>query len=73
MKLHTPYYKSVKGLFGKNILHGMAHITGGGIEGNLCRIIPDGLTARIDLSRIKLLNLFKYIHNNGKISDEEML
>lgn len=73
MKPHTPYYKSVKGLFGKNILHGMAHITGGGIEGNLCRIIPDGLSARIDLSRIKLLNLFKYIHNNGNISDEEML
>lgn len=39
MKPHTPYYKAVKELFGQEYLHGMAHITGGGIEGNLCRII----------------------------------
>ncbi|MBQ3783112.1 MAG: phosphoribosylformylglycinamidine cyclo-ligase [Lachnospiraceae bacterium] len=73
MKPHTPYYKAVKGLFGKDVIHGMAHITGGGIEGNMCRVIPDGLCAKIDLSKLKLLNIFKYIRNNGNISDEEML
>ncbi|MDE6435388.1 MAG: phosphoribosylformylglycinamidine cyclo-ligase [Lachnospiraceae bacterium] len=73
MKPHTPYYRSIKGLFDKGVIHGMAHITGGGIEGNLCRVIPDGLSARIDLSKLKILNLFKYIRNNGNISDEEML
>ncbi len=73
MKPHTPYYKSIKSLFGGDLIHGMAHITGGGIEGNLCRIIPDGLSAKIDLSKIKTLNIFKYIKNNGNISDEEML
>lgn len=73
MKPHTPYYKAVKGLFNGNILHGMAHITGGGIEGNLYRVIPDGLCAKIDLSKIKVLNIFKYIRNNGNISDGEML
>ena len=51
----------------------MAHITGGGIEGNLCRIIPDGLSAKIDLSKIRILSLFKYIRDNGNISDDEML
>lgn len=73
MKPHTPYYKSIKGLFDKEIIHGMAHITGGGIEGNLCRVIPEGLSAKIDLSKLKILNIFKYIRNNGNISDEEML
>lgn len=73
MKPHTPYYKSIKDLFDKGIIHGMAHITGGGIEGNLCRVIPDGLSAKIDLSKMKILNIFKYIRNNGNISDEEML
>lgn len=73
MKPHTPYYKSIKGLFDRNVIHGMAHITGGGIEGNLCRVIPDGLSAKIDLSKVKVLNIFKYIRNNGNISDEEML
>lgn len=73
MKPHTPYYKSIKGLFGQDVIHGMAHITGGGIEGNLCRVIPDGLSAKIDLSKVKVLNIFKYIRNAGNISDEEML
>lgn len=73
MKPHTPYYKAIKGLFDKNVIHGMAHITGGGIEGNLCRVIPEGLCAKIDLTKIKLLNIFKYIRNNGNISDDEML
>lgn len=73
MKPHTPYYKALKDLFAKNCLHGMAHITGGGIEGNLSRIIPDGLTAEIDLSKIQLLPIFKFIKTHGNISDEEML
>lgn len=73
MKPHTPYYKAVRGLFGKGMIHGMAHITGGGIEGNLGRVIPDGLTAEIDLSKLRLLPVFKYIKKNAKISDEEML
>ena len=73
MKPHTPYYKSFKGLFAQDVIHVMAHINGGGIEGNLCRVIPNGLSAKIDLSKLKVLNLFKYIRNNGNISDEEML
>lgn len=73
MKPHRPYYKSIKDLFDRNVIHGMAHITGGGIEGNLSRVIPDGLSAKIDLSKLKILGIFKYIRNNGNISDEEML
>ena len=73
MKPHTPYYKAVKDLFAGDKIHGMAHITGGGIEGNLCRVIPNGLSAKIDLSKIRILNLFKYIRDSGNISDDEML
>lgn len=73
MKPHTPYYRSVKDLFGKDIIHAMAHITGGGIEGNLRRVIPDGLCARIDLSKIRILPVFEFIKDSGNISDPEML
>ncbi|MCM1183587.1 MAG: phosphoribosylformylglycinamidine cyclo-ligase [Roseburia sp.] len=73
MKPHTPYYKAIKGLLGDAALHGMAHITGGGIEGNLSRVIPDGLTAEIDLSLLRALPIFKYIRSAGNIRDEEML
>ena len=73
MKPHTPYYKAIKDLILKDVIHGMAHITGGGIEGNLFRVIPEGLSCRIDLSALRVLSIFKYIRNNGNISDEEML
>lgn len=71
MKPHTPYYKAIKNIAGN--VRGMAHITGGGIEGNLCRIIPDGLCAEIDLSKIKTLPIFSYIQRAGSIEEEEML
>lgn len=73
MKPHTPYYKALKGILGKDCIHGMAHITGGGIEGNLCRVIPDGLSAVIDLDKIKTLPVFRFIRQCGNISDREML
>jgi phosphoribosylformylglycinamidine cyclo-ligase len=73
MKPHTPYYKAVRELFGGTSIHGMAHITGGGIAGNLCRVIPDGLSAKICLSKIRIPELFRFIRDNGNISDDEML
>jgi phosphoribosylformylglycinamidine cyclo-ligase len=51
----------------------MAHITGGGIAGNLSRVIPEGLSAEIDLSTLRIPPIFKYIKEKGRITDEEML
>lgn len=73
MKPHTSYYRAVKELFGNEALHGMAHITGGGIEGNLCRIVPEGLCARMDLAKLQVPELFRYIRAQGNVSDAEML
>ncbi len=73
MKPHTPYYKAVKNIYSCHGVHGMAHITGGGIEGNLSRIIPDNLSAVVDLSKIKMLPIFHYIKKIGNINDKEML
>lgn len=73
MKPHTPYYRAIKNIFGVDGVHGMAHITGGGIEGNLCRIIGDGLSAEIDLSKIRPLPVFRYIQKMGNIEEKEML
>jgi len=73
MKPHAPYYRCVKNLFSNNLLHGMAHITGGGIEGNLSRVIPKGLSAKIDLDKIVVFPIFKHIKANGNIEEREML
>ena len=73
MKPHTPYYPMVKGLFGNPALHGMAHITGGGIAGNLVRILPQGCAARVDLGSLRIPQIFRHIRANGNIADAEML
>jgi phosphoribosylformylglycinamidine cyclo-ligase len=73
MKPHLCYYKPLKDLFGIDGLHGMAHITGGGIEGNLNRVIPEGMNALIDLSRIDILPVFQLIRNIGNVDERDML
>lgn len=71
---HRCYYKPLKELFGKpHRIHGLAHITGGGICENLNRILPDGLDAEIDLSTYRVLDIFKVLKKYGNVSDAEML
>lgn len=70
---HRCYYNTIKDLFGKDIITGLAHITGGGICENLNRILPDNLDAQIDLSTYNVMDIFKTLKKVGDISDEEML
>lgn len=68
------YARSVLKLLDQGIpIRGMAHITGGGIAGNLSRVIPDGLSARINLSNWKVPSVFHALQNLGDISNDEML
>ncbi len=66
------YVKEVLQLVDKNILNGCANITGGGLKDNIKRIIPDNLCAEIDLKKIKVLKIFKWLKNSG-IGESEML
>ncbi|MCD6361300.1 MAG: phosphoribosylformylglycinamidine cyclo-ligase [Armatimonadetes bacterium] len=52
--------------------HAVAHITGGGIAGNLGRCIPDGLTARVDMSAFERPAIFNLIQRLGDVDEEEM-
>ena len=51
---------------------GMAHITGGGIPGNLPRCIPDGLEAHVDYNSWVLPKIFSKVMCAGEIPEEEM-
>ena len=53
-------------------IHGMAHITGGGILGNLARAIPDGLSARLHFENWKIPKVFRAIQHLGEIDETEM-
>jgi phosphoribosylformylglycinamidine cyclo-ligase len=52
---------------------GLAHITGGGFPGNIPRVLPDGLGARIDLARVPVLPVFKWLAKTGGVAQAEML
>lgn len=73
MQPHTAYYHQLKPLFNHPALHGIAHITGGGIKENLNRILPQGLNAVIDLSEFHIPPIFKVIKEVGNITNKEML
>ena len=66
------YVKEVLKLIDKNLITGCANITGGGLQDNIRRIIPENLMAEIDLKKIKTLKIFKWLKKNS-ISDKEML
>jgi phosphoribosylformylglycinamidine cyclo-ligase len=66
------YVKAFNILKNKIKIKGMAHITGGGIPGNLPRIFPKGIYAKIETNLWSVPYIFSYIKNLGKISDEEM-
>jgi phosphoribosylformylglycinamidine cyclo-ligase len=52
---------------------GLAHITGGGYPDNIPRVLPAGLGARIDLAKIAVLPVFKWLARAGDIAEAEML
>jgi len=66
------YVKEILNLIDKKLLNGCANITGGGLQDNLKRIIPNKLCAEIDLKKIKPLNIFKWLKKK-QIQDSEML
>ena len=66
------YVKEVLPLIQNKLIHGCAHITGGGLQDNLSRIIPKNLCVNIFLDKIKVKPIFKWIKNIG-VSDKEMI
>lgn len=56
----------------KNVISGMAHITGSGIGGNLCRALPSDLDAHVDLASWKRPAVFDFLQKHGNVTDEEM-
>mgnify|MGYP000311292093 CR=1 FL=1 len=66
------YVNEVLNLINKNILNGCANITGGGLEENIKRVIPNDLCAEINLNKINTLKIFKWLKNSG-IKENEML
>jgi phosphoribosylformylglycinamidine cyclo-ligase len=70
LAVHRSYAASLRSVLGS--VHGIAHITGGGIPGNLIRVLPTGCEAVIDTGSWTLPPLFRLIQRGGQVADEEM-
>ena len=53
-------------------VHGMAHVTGGGLTENIIRVVPEGLGLRIDASSWTLPPVFQWLQREGNVADSEM-
>jgi phosphoribosylformylglycinamidine cyclo-ligase len=73
LKPHRCYWPALKNIVARGWLTGMAHITGGGIPGNLPRVLPRNVHAVIELGSWPVLPIFRYLAKLGKIETEELL
>ena len=70
LKVHRSYWRSIAPVLGR--VRALAHITGGGIPGNLGRSLPEGCAAEIERTSWEVPGIFRVLEEAGKVSPEEM-
>jgi phosphoribosylformylglycinamidine cyclo-ligase len=73
LKPHRPYWPLLKTILARGWVTSMAHITGGGITGNLPRALPKNVQAVVELGSFPVLPIFQYLAKLGKIDRDELL
>lgn len=71
LTVHRSYWAALAPVLDR--VHGLAHITGGGIPGNLARILPPGCEAVVEAASWTLPPLFELLQRGGEVSQDEML
>ncbi|MEC8474550.1 MAG: phosphoribosylformylglycinamidine cyclo-ligase [Planctomycetota bacterium] len=71
--IYTKAIRSVQSHYQvKQVIHGLAHITGGGLEENIDRILPKNVDARIEVGSWEIPKIFQWLQNTGEVADAEM-
>jgi phosphoribosylformylglycinamidine cyclo-ligase len=70
LAVHRSYARAVTPVFDR--MHALAHITGGGIPGNLVRVLPAGCEAVVDPASWEWPSIFRLMQQAGKVSTDEM-
>jgi phosphoribosylformylglycinamidine cyclo-ligase len=73
LKPHRAYWPLLKNILARGWVSSMAHITGGGITGNLPRALPANVRAVVELGQWPVLPIFRYLAELGKIGRDELL
>ena len=72
LRVHRSYLAALWPLLERGRVRAMAHVTGGGIAGNLPRVLPDGLGARIECGSWTVPNVFRQLGKGGGVALPEM-
>ncbi len=72
LRVHKSYLPVITALKTELNIKAFSHITGGGIIGNTKRVVPKGLSLKIDWNAWEMPALFKLIQKTGNIADDEM-
>ena len=76
LKPTTIYARAVRSVLAhykvKSVVHGIAHITGGGLQENLARILPPGVGVTIDRGSWPVPAVFPWLQQLGEVDDAEM-
>lgn len=67
------YVKTLMPLIREMKIHGLSHITGGGFEDNIVRILPDSCKVTLDKDAWERPAIFRFLQDAGKVDDKEML
>jgi len=73
MRPHRCYWPMLKTIVARGWVSGMAHITGGGIPGNLPRVLPRGIQAEVEMGSWPVPPIFTYLAGLAHIDREELL
>ena len=72
LAVHRSYLPALWPLLQEDRIHGLAHITGGGIPGNLPRVLPEGLGAAVDRGAWPVPAVFRSLQEGGGVDRSEM-
>jgi phosphoribosylformylglycinamidine cyclo-ligase len=72
LRTHRSYLPVIRPLLGRNVIKGMAHITGGGITDNLPRVLPPGTAARVERTSWRVPAIFRWIGESGRVPEYDL-
>jgi len=72
LAIHRSYLNVLQAPLDAGIVHGLAHVTGGGVPGNLPRVLPEGLGASVDRSSWEIPAVYETLQGAGGVALEEM-
>jgi phosphoribosylformylglycinamidine cyclo-ligase len=72
LKVHRSYLDPIQALIAEDVANAFAHITGGGLDGNTSRVMPEGLVAEFDFDAWSRPALFRLIQKTGNVPEDDM-